>query len=131
MVFEPELGQAIFSNTQWQEIEMEPNVERMLLLLGDELKAQGLVVENPCFNVGEQYENTTFAVRSYCWCDGDRHPEGCPANFQWRDFRAAWYKHVSRGNSQNRSSSNSEVLEMLNECVASIHTPDSQTPVVP
>ena len=124
MTFEPEPGQAIFSNTEWQEFRMDYDVERALLTIGDALVRAGLVEENPCFNSGEIYEGHVFQMRAYCWCDGDGdHSEGCPPNFQWRDFSCAWYKHVGRGNSQNRFLAPGELDELLLDCLSSIRRP--------
>lgn len=126
MTFKPELGQAIFSNTEWQELRMDYDVEHALLTIGDALVRAGRVEVNPCFNSGETYEGEVFQMRAYCWCDGGEpygHPEGCPPNFQWRDFSCAWYKHVGRGNSQNRFLARGELDELLLDCLSSIRRP--------
>jgi hypothetical protein len=47
------------------------------------------------------FENEVFAMRTYCWCEGDKldHADGCPPNFEYKkgDFSAEWYKHIGRG----------------------------------
>ena len=47
------------------------------------------------------YNNETFIMRAYCWCDGpagfdapDDHV--CPPNFECGDFKVDWYKHIGR-----------------------------------
>lgn len=100
---------------------MQPSVERALRTLGEEIADRDLVDGyNPMDNSGAQYETPVFKVRAYCWCDGELHKDGCPPNFEWRDFRACWYKHAGRGNSQNRKMKPREAAEMLRECLDSL-----------
>lgn len=54
----------------------------------------------------EPFENDTFALRAYCWCDGDDagHEEGCPPNFEHKasGVHVRWYKHAGRGSTVNK-----------------------------
>lgn len=73
------------------------SILNLIQVLGDKLVLLGYCTANPCFNNGGKYENDTFALRSYCWCDGNLHKDGCPPNFQYNDIRISWYKHHQRG----------------------------------
>lgn len=47
----------------------------------------------------EPFENDVFALRAFCWCDGEVHPGAdCPPNFEHKPtgLRATWYKHARR-----------------------------------
>lgn len=119
--FVPELGQIILSNnTPWNELPMQEEVEAILWKIGEQILDRELAHGDPMDNSGAQYENETFKARAYCWCEGELHPEGCPPNFEWRDFRACWYKHAGRGNSQNRELSMEERHQLEIECLASL-----------
>ncbi len=58
-------------------------------------------VEDPSDNIGliNKFSNDTFAIRPYCWCDGENpdHEEGCDPNFECGEFTASWYKYLGRG----------------------------------
>lgn len=102
MTFEPELGQAAFSNTPWTDIPTPDFMSYEVECLGEMLRLLNLVDENPCYNTGATFENDIFAIRAYCWCDGDivGHEDGCPPNFEyktWSKFAMYWYKHTRRG----------------------------------
>ena len=104
MTFEPELGQMAFSNSRWGDIETPEYMSASVENLGEELKVLGLAKENPCYNTGASFENDVFALRAYCWCDGNNegHGECCPPNFEykvWPEFAMFWYKHSRRGDS--------------------------------
>lgn len=104
--FEPELGQAAFSNTQWQSFDLAPmiraGIEALDLIIADD-DYDRLHIDN---RGTEPFENDVFVIRSYCWCDGGKpgHEEGCPPNFEHKKtgFQACWYKHIGRGASQNQ-----------------------------
>lgn len=76
-------------------------------------------------NCGEDpFENDVFALRTYCWCDGEgKHEEGCPPNFEYKPtgVEMSWYKHAGRGMTCNRTKpSMNRWFEVLSECIASI-----------
>ena len=76
-------------------------------------------------NSGEApFENDVFAMRTYCWCDGEgEHEESCPPNFEYKPtgVQISWYKHAGRGITCNREEpSMIRWCEVLSECVASI-----------
>jgi hypothetical protein len=104
MSYVPELGQAVFSNSPWGEHETPGYVTEGILLLAS-FVACGDHAKDPTANMGPQadFDNGTFAMRAYCWCDGEAtgHENGCPPNFKYRAFEARWYKHASRGESCN------------------------------
>lgn len=130
--FQPELGQAVFSTTPWQEFEASELLVAVLHAIGDEVaRVQGNVTQEPCYpptdNIGgEEFVCDTFSMRSYCWCDGGRHPEGCPPNFAWKDLRVNWYKHASRGTSCNRDVTPDECAEILTSCLAACREMDAE-----
>jgi hypothetical protein len=117
--FQPEMGQACFSNTPWQPIALPEVFSDVLQAIGYDLDLYGKL-GNPASNSGESYTCDVFTMRSYCWCDGSRHPDGCPANFEWRDWRVCWYKHAGRGASCNRLLTMDELIQMRDEVSAHI-----------
>jgi hypothetical protein len=119
--FHPPINQVLLSNTESYPIEMQEHVIQMIVNIGNALYDSGLVpYSNPVDNCGQKYEGPTFAIRSYCWCEGDDHPNGCPPNFEWRDFKCSWYKYIGRGSSQNREMSEEEAKEMGKVCIQEI-----------
>lgn len=129
MSYTPELGQAAFSNTEWQEHDVPELAIAALSAIGDEIER---VVWNctqqqfhaPFDNVGGEFIAPAFTVRAYCWCDGDRHPDGCPPNFEWRDVKICWYKYLGRGTSSNVVLTPDLTAEMLMDCLASVRGMD-------
>lgn len=65
-------------------------------------------------------EGAPFAMRAYCWCDGERqgHEDGCPPNFHHfeSDFQAFWYKHSNRGQSCNQDISSADWRKIQRQC---------------
>ena len=120
--FEPELGQMCWSNTPWGGITLDDASTEVLSVIGEEVAKARLTENSPCGNTGEKYEGEKFKIRAYCWCDGDvpGHSEGCPPNFEWRDWWVTWYKYLGRSSAQNRVLTNVERTEMLRECFAEI-----------
>jgi hypothetical protein len=124
--FTPELGQLGFSNTPWQEHEVSELAVAALRAIGDEMERvmwnrTQEVYNAPTGNVGgEPFVTSAFTMRAYCWCDGGGHPEGCPPNFEWRDLRICWYKHLGRGTSANADLTPDMIAEMLTDCLASV-----------
>jgi len=118
----PELGQALFSGGGWYEIEMSRHVELAISTISGELYDRGLARSDPSSNTGATYQTNVFVIRAHCWCDGDRegHYDECPPNFEWRDFRARWYKYLGRGSTQSREMSQIEALKMAQECIDSL-----------
>lgn len=114
MSFTPELGQACFTNSPWHEVKLPDAYSDVLAMIGHDLDVM-LRAGNPASNSGASYECDVFKMRSYCWCDGGTHPNGCPPNFEWRDWRVAWYKHAGRGASCNRLLTHDELVQMRAE----------------
>lgn len=87
-----------------------------------EMISDGEYSTDPTSNVGAEYVNNVFQMRSYCWCDGDRegHENGCPPNFEHGDFAVSWYKHSHRGSSCSRIISRGEWWAIVRECVDSV-----------
>jgi hypothetical protein len=129
MTFTPELGQAAFSNTEWQRYELDGLGQSLLETLaiaiaearGEDQWKDGLLVSNyGC----DPFENDVFAMRTYCWCGGDRHghEDGCPPNFEHKasGLTVCWYKHVGRGASKNQPLNRGQWLAILRDCLESL-----------
>lgn len=127
MGFEPELGQAVFSNSPWGEVDTPDYVTEGIGLLTS-ITAEGDWERDVTGNHGPagNLDNGTFALRAYCWCDGDEkgHENGCPPNFQCGDFEARWYKHAGRGASQNREVTAREWGSIIVRCLRSLGITD-------
>lgn len=117
----PELGQAAFG-APWLEFTMPRFVEAGLRVLGAALADESSSGGDPCGNTGAIFENDVFAMRAYCWCDGDAHPDGCPANFEHKasGFEASWYKYLGRGGSMSGPIDVGRFEVLLEECHASL-----------
>lgn len=125
--FEPELGQAVFSNSPWAEHDAEDHViagvdALCFIAAGEDREKLAIFNHGPAGNI----DNGTFELRAYCWCDGEQegHEDGCPPNFRFpgRDFEVRWYKHSSRGASQNRPMPREEWRRILIACLGSLST---------
>lgn len=94
-------------------------------------------------NCAEVFENTTFALRDFCWCEGGLHPEvtelddavppsggtssGCPVNFEHyaSGIKGTWYKHLGRDMRFSREAltqpdCRSEAIDVLVDCLVSL-----------
>jgi len=103
-------------------IDLQYDLQIAIESIGEFLVYRKLTAENPCHNNGESYQNRTFALSSYCWCEGDRHPQGCPQNFVCEEFNITvhWYKHIGRGSYQNRTMTLDEIEQMRRKCIDSL-----------
>lgn len=128
--FTPELGQLGFSNTPWQSFECSELAIAVLCAIGDEIErvlwnTTQKEAHSPIGNWGaEPFITDVFTMRTYCWCDGGVHPEGCPPNFEWRDVRICWYKHAGRGTSCNVKLTPDMIAVMLTDCLAAVRAQD-------
>lgn len=125
--FTPELGQWGFSNTEWQQHETPEFVTLGLRVLADAIALKTGVTDEwsrITENSGGQFANDTFALRAYCWCDGEAagHEDGCPPNFEHREsgLVATWYKHASRSASINRVPNSAEWMRVFMDCMTSL-----------
>ena len=125
----PELGQFGFSNTPWQEIDSPAWINPGLEAIATAIKAQRGEGDDDWTELtsnsgGEPFENDLFAMRSYCWCDGERpgHEDGCPPNFEHKPTGLIinWYKHSRRGRSQNQVVSGAEWSAIVAECLRAV-----------
>ena len=122
---EIELGQALFSNSSFHEHDVPDYIDEGLALIARAVKEKrndsGLLISN---DGEEKFVNDIFALRSFCWCDGDRkgHEEECPPNFS--DFisglNITWYKYLGRGESMNKEVTLREWTEILSRCLRSL-----------
>lgn len=99
----PELGQWAFSNSEFLEAPVSELFTAALVALAREIDRVMWNSTQEEFhigsNCGEQFIAPVFEMRDYCWCDGELagHGKTCPPNFQWRDVKVNWYKHMGRG----------------------------------
>jgi hypothetical protein len=73
----------------------------------------------------DDFENETFAMRTYCWCDGGRigHEDSCPPNFVHKPtgIVITWYKHSGRGITANVDWIPAlSWHRIINECIESV-----------
>lgn len=74
----------------------------------------------------DTFECDAFIMRTYCWCGGSTHPDGCPPNLEWhsRSVTVSWYKHFWRGASVSEDLSPDDWNEFLEEALASVSAMD-------
>lgn len=118
-----ELGQVAFAGNDllgYDCFDAEPG----LRVLGELLSAQQGVGDGwpVVYGPDDVFENDVFTIRAYCWCDGDRHPDGCPPNFvhHGSGWTINWYKHVGRGLSSDRPFDRDAWVGVLWDCIRSI-----------
>lgn len=120
----PELGQWAFSTSEFFDHEVSDLTEAALSYLFQ--RAATIVMNHTQeefylgSNCNSKLFTATFLVRDYCWCDCREHPDVCPPNFQYGDYKLNWYKHFGRGMSANKELSADEVEDMLLECLGCI-----------
>lgn len=119
--FQPAFTQAFLSNGQIHEYAMTELVQKGLIWLGETV-AKNFEMNDPTHNSGARFENETFSMVAYCWCDGERaeHVNGCPPNFKCGDFEASWYKYLGRGSSMNKPITKDEFEVILRRCFESL-----------
>ena len=118
-----ELGQMLLSNTPWNEYEADWATDGLNLIAECIAEFRGNESVLTTNSGGEPFENTTFAMRSYCWCDGDIHMDTCPPNFEYKinGFTVSWYKHAGRGITANMKYPGAyNWVKAINTCVESI-----------
>lgn len=127
----------------------DPELEGVLILLslavvGQPEEDTGKPIDS--YGVGSNaavsFSNKTFALRDYCWCEGERHPEiprddpedwagdpTCPPNFEHfaSGITGTWYKYLGRNTRFSREArqahGRNEALDILTDCLASLgHT---------
>jgi hypothetical protein len=82
------------------------------------------IFDAPTGNNGGEYETDKFKMRAFCWCDETIHPDGCPPNFEWRDYKVEWYKYLGRGMHVKPEMTPDLIAEMLDECLKSVQAKD-------
>lgn len=96
----------------------EPYTRAVVELIGWHLVATGNCRDNPAGNVGAEYVNNVFEMRSYNW--DDEAPYAPNFYFVEYDYTLNWYKHLGRGDEASRSLTTAEAIYMLNCCLRSI-----------
>ena len=135
--YQPELGQMAFG-ANFHPVPMAGRVQAGLARLGAAAAPETDSGADPTDNSGANFVNGVFAIRAFCWCDGnaDGHAEGCPPNFDFAGgtfalegtsepvvlapLVADWYKYLGRGGSQSRRVSGPEWARIEAVCAASI-----------
>lgn len=119
-----ELGQWLFQGSEMHEFEAYWATDG-LVFLGDEIEKRYPEYQSLGGNYGgDQFENDTFIMKNYCWCDGDRegHEEGCPPNFVHKptNLIITWYKHCGRGITANQELTYLEWSKIVENCTQSL-----------
>ena len=96
------------------------------------------------FGYGQDFENDTFMMHPFCWCEKEDCPwcsdigampqlarevlqiryaeSGRAPNFLYKplDFKVWWYKYIGRGMEWAKDFSQKEVNEIFNKCLESV-----------
>lgn len=77
-------------------------------------------INSPFLNTGESYSNDVFTVRSYYWGNNDATYK--LPNFQYKDLKVYWYKHLGRGTEvvYNKEITIDFIAQMQAECMFAI-----------
>ena len=70
-------------------------------------------LESPFSNTGNSFKTDVFEVEAYCWDTPDHW-----WNFKYKNFEAAWYKHLSRGFEYRMVDGSEITLEFLENMVS-------------
>lgn len=120
---ELELGQMLWSGQDIQEYEAYWATDG-LCAIGEVLASIDKEYEMIGANAGASFENDTFIMKDYCWCDNERegHENGCPPNFVHKPsgLVITWYKHCGRGITANKSLGSLGWLEVVTDCLKSL-----------
>ncbi len=75
-------------------------------------------------NAACKFENDTFLMQDYCWCDGENkgHENGCPPNFVHKPSGLifTWYKHFGRGITSNKKLNGIDWASVIVDCINSL-----------
>lgn len=98
-----------------------------------ERDAQQPITQPPGSNCAESFSNEVFALRAFCWCDGNVHPWAldengeedhptCLPNFEHyaSGITGEWYKYLGRSTYFSRDVEANEALALLIDCAASL-----------
>lgn len=93
-------------------------VTNVVELIAEYLVATGNARAPITQNVGGEYSNSVFEIRSYDWDDEAPYAP----NFYFVEFGYSldWYKHIGRGNEASHEISITDAIYMLNRCLTSI-----------
>lgn len=74
---------------------------------------------------GTEFENDTFEMHRYCWCDGDDCPQcgtGQQYNFLHKPsgFGIRWYKYAFRDSYMSQNADLERFTEIVADCLASV-----------
>lgn len=118
-----ELGQALFSNAYTHSHTADWATSGIGFLAETIAKTRGEDYFLDANYGADPYENDTFVMRSYCWCDGGipDHADFCPPNFVYKPtgLTISWYKHAGRGITADRSQPDNW-SEIILDCLQSV-----------
>jgi hypothetical protein len=124
MEYEPEIVQLITGTHLQHAVPdyVEHGVEALTHLVGVYTGRDFEHVPGGNYGADHDFENEVFALRGYCWCDGDNpdHADGCPPNFECGAFQLRWYKHLGRGMSANGVPTQEQWRDIMRRCIASL-----------
>src|ERR1043166_2916550 len=73
------------------------------------------------FGYGVRFENNTFMMHPFCWCEQDncKWCNGEAPNFLHKPsgFEVEWYKWIGRDSDYNRELANGEWSKIYQECI--------------
>jgi hypothetical protein len=73
---------------------------------------------------GANYENETFTMCTFCWCDGDNCPScsGAVPNFLYKPtgFTVTWYKYIGRSMELSEELSAKQLAVIVYDCLRSL-----------
>lgn len=120
-----ELGNIAFGHSRGQ----YPIDDRMGYLEDFEplLEAVG---DGSCY--GAHFENDTFEMHPYCWCDEETCPQcgtGKQYNFLHKPsgFAVRWYKYAFRDSYMNQEAGRERFVEIVADCIASLNKQERVT----
>lgn len=108
MIYEPELGQAVYGKS-WFEFEINDNELEALRLIQEKYFTNWQ--KDPFGNTGAKCDGDCFKIEAYSWDENYDQPY----NFSWKDWRVKWYKWLGRGTTCNRHITEGEILDMLSD----------------
>ena len=118
-----ELGNMIFGHSRGQhEIKRGTGYEELLYQVFDACAPQR---DTSFRDYGCEFENDTFEVHPYCWCDKEDCPQcgtGTQPNFRYKPtgFSMSWYKYPLRDAYMSEPMSLEGFAKMCRACIASV-----------
>jgi len=118
-----ELGNAVFGHSRGEyRVPRNEGRQADLIRLFD---AYAPDRESSWYLSGVEFENDTFEVHPYCWCERDDCPQcgtGEQPNFRHKPsgYSVQWYKYPLRDSWANRRIAIDEFMAIIDDCIASL-----------